>query len=224
MVNQLHHISHLLETNLQHATNTYSQAPPSLQSPPPTLIYLATLDQVNFYLGFCHCCIANSWQWDLHSSGSGNTLHWQWEIILPVGTLSWQWECLVHFIPNTSWSDKLDDVLWTFRIAYKTPIVCTSYKLVYGKPCHLPIELEHKAYKALKHANFNLQIVGDHRKVQLNELNELRDQAYENSLIYKEKTKRLRDSKIKDRVFNIGDRVLLFNSRLNIFSGKLKSR
>nr|GEU60467.1 reverse transcriptase domain-containing protein [Tanacetum cinerariifolium] len=64
---------------------------------------------------------------------------------------------------------------------------------------------------------------GGHRKVQLNELSELRDQAYENSLIYKEKTKRLHDSKIKDRVFNIGDRVLLFNSRLKIFSGKLKS-
>nr|GEU68304.1 reverse transcriptase domain-containing protein [Tanacetum cinerariifolium] len=65
---------------------------------------------------------------------------------------------------------------------------------------------------------------GDHKKVQLNELNELRDQAYENSLIYKEKTKRLHDSKIKDHVFKIGDRVLLFNSRLKIFSGKLKSR
>nr|GFA52531.1 reverse transcriptase domain-containing protein [Tanacetum cinerariifolium] len=64
---------------------------------------------------------------------------------------------------------------------------------------------------------------GDHRKVQLNEVNELCDQAYENSLIYKEKTKRLHDSKIKDRVFNIDDRVLLFNSRLKIFSGKLKS-
>nr|GEV14713.1 reverse transcriptase domain-containing protein [Tanacetum cinerariifolium] len=65
---------------------------------------------------------------------------------------------------------------------------------------------------------------GDHRKVQLNKLNELHDQAYENSLIYKEKTKRLHDSKIKDRVFNVGDRVLLFNSRLKIFSGKLKTR
>nr|GEV98287.1 DNA-directed DNA polymerase [Tanacetum cinerariifolium] len=64
---------------------------------------------------------------------------------------------------------------------------------------------------------------GDHRKVQLNELNELRDQAYENSLIYKEKTKRIHDSKIKDRVFIIGDRFLLFNSRLKIFSGKLKT-
>nr|GEW15948.1 reverse transcriptase domain-containing protein [Tanacetum cinerariifolium] len=95
-----------------------------------------------------------------------------------------------------SWSDKLDDALWAFRTAYKTPIGCTPYKLT----------------------------AGDHRKVQINELNELHDQAYENSLIYKEKSKRLHDLKIKNRVFNIGDRVLLFNSRLKIFSGKLKSR
>ncbi|GKD10038.1 reverse transcriptase domain-containing protein [Tanacetum coccineum] len=97
-----------------------------------------------------------------------------------------------------SWSDKLDDALWAFRTAYKTPIGCTPYKLVYGKSCHLPL--------------------------QLNELNELRDQAYENSLINKEKTKKLHDSKIKNRIFNVGDQVLLFNSRLKIFSGKLKSR
>nr|GEW62419.1 reverse transcriptase domain-containing protein [Tanacetum cinerariifolium] len=125
---------------------------------------------------------------------------------------------------RASWSDKLDDALWAFRIAFKMPIGCTSYKLVYEKAYHLPIELEHKAYYALKHANFDLQTADDHRKVQLNELNELRDQAYENSLIYKEKTKRIHDSKIKDRVFNVGDRVLLFNSRLKIFSGKLKTR
>nr|GEW08424.1 reverse transcriptase domain-containing protein [Tanacetum cinerariifolium] len=109
------------------------------------------------------------------------------------------------------------------QTTYKTPIGCTPYKLVYGKACHLLIKLEHKAYWALKHANFDLQTAGDHRKVQLNELNKLRGQAYENSLIYKEKTKRLHDSKIKDRVFNVGDRFLLFNSRLNIFSGKLKT-
>ncbi|GJY10182.1 hypothetical protein Tco_0378367 [Tanacetum coccineum] len=83
---------------------------------------------------------------------------------------------------------------------------------------------EHKAYWALKHVNFDIKTAGDHRKLQLNELNELRDQAYENSLIYKEKTKKLHDSKIKNRIFNVGDQVLLFNSRLKIFSGKLKTR
>ncbi|GKC23126.1 reverse transcriptase domain-containing protein [Tanacetum coccineum] len=125
---------------------------------------------------------------------------------------------------RASWSDKLDDALWAFRMAYKTPIGCTLYKLVYGKACHLPIELEHKAYWALKHENFDLSTAGDHRQVQLNELNELRDHAYKNSLIYKEKTKRIHDSKIKNRVFNVGDQVLLSNSRLKMFSGKLKSR
>nr|GEV94130.1 reverse transcriptase domain-containing protein [Tanacetum cinerariifolium] len=66
---------------------------------------------------------------------------------------------------RASWSDKLDDALWAFRTAYKTPIGCTPYNLVYGKACHLPIELEHKSYWALKNANFNLQTAGDHRKV-----------------------------------------------------------
>ncbi|GKF00218.1 reverse transcriptase domain-containing protein, partial [Tanacetum coccineum] len=125
---------------------------------------------------------------------------------------------------HASWSDKLEDALWAFRTAFKTPIGCTPYKLVYGKSCHLPIKLEHKAYWALKHANFDLKTAGDHWKLQLNELNELRDQAYDNSLIYKEKTKNLHDSKIKTCIFNVGDRVLLFNSRLKIFSGKLKTR
>nr|GEW67488.1 reverse transcriptase domain-containing protein [Tanacetum cinerariifolium] len=125
---------------------------------------------------------------------------------------------------HASWFDKLDDALWAFRTTYKTPSGCTPYKLVYGKACHLPIELRHKAYWTLKHCNFDLKTTGDHQNVQLNEFNELRDQAYENSLIYKEKTKKIHDSKIKNRVFNVGDRVLLFNSHLNIFSRKLKTR
>nr|GEW96807.1 hypothetical protein [Tanacetum cinerariifolium] len=103
---------------------------------------------------------------------------------------------------RASWSDKLDDALWAFRTAFKTPISCTPYKLVYGKSCHLPIELEHKAYWALKHANFDLKTTGDHQKLQLNEL---RDQAYENSLIYKERTKKIHESKIKNRIFNVDD-------------------
>nr|GEW44978.1 reverse transcriptase domain-containing protein [Tanacetum cinerariifolium] len=91
-----------------------------------------------------------------------------------------------------------------------------------GKACHLPIKLEQKPCWTLKHCNFDLKTTGDHRKVQMNELNELHDQAYENSLIYKEKVKRIHGFKIKNRVFNIGDQVLLFNSQLKIFSGKVK--
>nr|GFA99316.1 reverse transcriptase domain-containing protein [Tanacetum cinerariifolium] len=116
------------------------------------------------------------------------------------------------------WSDKLEDALWAFRNAFKTLVGCTPYRLVYGKACHLPLKLEHQAFWALKHANFDLKTTGDHRKLQPNELSELRDQAYENSLIYKERIKKLHDDKIKNRIFNVGDQVLLFNSRLKIFS------
>nr|GEU58902.1 hypothetical protein [Tanacetum cinerariifolium] len=86
------------------------------------------------------------------------------------------------------------------------------------------VRIEHKAYWALKHVNFDLKTVGDNGKLQLNELNELRNQAYENSFIYKEKPKKIHDSKIKNCIFNVGDKVLLFNSRLKIFFGKLKTR
>ncbi|GJY81820.1 reverse transcriptase domain-containing protein [Tanacetum coccineum] len=116
--------------------------------------------------------------------------------------------------------------LWLSN-AYKTPIDVLRISYLMEKSDTYSIELEHKAYRALKHANLRFKDegkLGDTRKLQLNELSELRDQAYENSLIYKEKTKKLHDSKIKNRIFNVGDQVLLFNSRLKIFSGKLKSR
>nr|GEW31585.1 reverse transcriptase domain-containing protein [Tanacetum cinerariifolium] len=119
------------------------------------------------------------------------------------------------------------DFYWPsiYKDAFELMKHCDScQRQVYGKACHLPLELEHKAYWVLKHANFDLKTVGDHRKLQLNELNELCDQAYENSLIYKERTKKLHDDKIKNCIFNVGNQVLLFNSRLKIFSGKLKSR
>nr|GFA93535.1 reverse transcriptase domain-containing protein [Tanacetum cinerariifolium] len=79
------------------------------------------------------------------------------------------------------------------------------------------------AFELVKRCD-SCQRQGDHRKLQLNDLSELRDQAYENSLIFKEWTKKLHDDKIKNRIFNVGDQVLLFNSSLKIFSGKLKFR
>ncbi|GKD92173.1 reverse transcriptase domain-containing protein [Tanacetum coccineum] len=79
------------------------------------------------------------------------------------------------------WSRKLDDALWAFRTAYKTPIGTTPYKLIYGKNCHLPFEIEHHAYWALKNCNPDLIAAGEKRMFQLHELDELRHQAYENS-------------------------------------------
>ncbi|GJR16073.1 reverse transcriptase domain-containing protein [Tanacetum coccineum] len=76
---------------------------------------------------------------------------------------------------------KLDDALWAFRTAYKTPTGTTSYKLIYGKNCHLPFEIEHRAYWALKNCNPYLFTAGEKRMFQLHELDELRHQAYENS-------------------------------------------
>ncbi|GKB43423.1 reverse transcriptase domain-containing protein [Tanacetum coccineum] len=122
------------------------------------------------------------------------------------------------------WADKLDDALWAFRTAYKSPIGSTPFRIVYGKACHLPIEMEHKAYWALKNINLDLDSAGKHRYLQLNKLAELRNEAYEYSRAYKERTKRWHDAKIMDKEFHEGEEVLVFNSRLKLFPGKLKTR
>ncbi|GJT37980.1 reverse transcriptase domain-containing protein [Tanacetum coccineum] len=123
------------------------------------------------------------------------------------------------------WSKKLNDALWAFRTAYKTPTGCTPFRLVYGKACHLPLEIEHKAHWTLKQCNMDLMLASKSRLMQLNELAELRDGAYENTRIYKERTKKWHDSRLRgDKDFKVGDKVLLYNSRLKMYPGKLKSK
>nr|XP_025670290.1 uncharacterized protein LOC112770084 [Arachis hypogaea] len=108
--------------------------------------------------------------------------------------------------PNRKdWSAKLTDALWTYRTAYKMPIGMSLFRLVYGKACHLPVEIEHKTYWAIKECNPSLGGAGIERKLQLTELECLRLETYENSRLYKEKIKVVHDRNIRGKKFKAGD-------------------
>ena len=120
------------------------------------------------------------------------------------------------------WSLKLLDSLWAYRTTYKTILGMSPYRLVYGKACQLPVEIEYKAWWAVKKLNLDMGRACLKRLLDINELEELRNDAYLKSKIAKDKMKRWHDQPIAHKHFQKGDQVLLYDSKLHLFLGKLK--
>jgi hypothetical protein len=123
-----------------------------------------------------------------------------------------------------NWASKLNDALWAYRTAYNNPMGMSPYKMVYGKACHLPLELQHKAFWAVKELNRDFKLAGKKRLLDLSSLDEWRNEAYENARLFKEKVKQWHDKRILKREFHVGEKVLLYRSRLRFFAGKLLSK
>ncbi|XP_042008952.1 uncharacterized protein LOC121757478 [Salvia splendens] len=122
------------------------------------------------------------------------------------------------------WSCRLEDALRAYRTAFKMPIEMSPYRLVFGKMCHLPVGVEHQAYWAVNEMNMNTEAGAAQRRMQLQELEELRPDAYDSAMWYNENTKMWHDKNLRKKELKVGQKVLLFHSRLKLMPGKRRSR